>query len=79
MIVVPQAGGYWLDGQDHECPFDTRGNPILPHAAWRAKFESDDTGKCYRRFFLGRVCSISLTRTYVVSYTGKCYRLFFIL
>lgn len=57
MIVLPPGGGYWLDGQDHECPFDTRGNPILPHTTWRAKFETDDTAKCYRRFFVGRVSS----------------------
>lgn len=55
MIVLPPGGGYWLDGQDHECPFDTRGNPILPHTTWHAKFETDDTAKCYRRFFIGRV------------------------
>jgi hypothetical protein len=55
MIVLPPGGGYWLDGQDHECPFDTRGNPILPHTTWHAKFETDDTAKCYRRFFVGRV------------------------
>ncbi|XP_069682782.1 rap1 GTPase-activating protein 1 isoform X1 [Periplaneta americana] len=54
MIVLPPGGGYWLDGQDHDCPFDTRGNPILPHTSWRAKFETDDTAKCYRRFFVGR-------------------------
>lgn len=55
MIVLPPGGGYWLDGQDHDCPFDTRGNPILPNSTWRAKFETDDTAKCYRRFFVGRV------------------------
>jgi hypothetical protein len=59
MIVLPPGGGYWLDGQDHECPFDTRGNPILPHTTWHAKFETDDTAKCYRRFFIGRVSNRS--------------------
>ncbi|XP_023715903.1 rap1 GTPase-activating protein 1 isoform X4 [Cryptotermes secundus] len=54
MILLPPGGGYWLDGQDHECPFDPRGNPILPHTTWHAKFETDDTAKCYRRFFIGR-------------------------
>nr|CAD7444328.1 unnamed protein product [Timema bartmani] len=55
MIVLPPGGGYWLDGQDHDCPFDPRGQPILPHNAWRSKIETDDTAKCYRRFFVGRV------------------------
>jgi len=54
MIVLPPGGGYWLDGQDHDCPFDTRGNPILPNSTRPAKFETDDTAKCYRRFFVGR-------------------------
>lgn len=54
MIVIPDKG-YWVDGTDHECQFDHRGLPILPHGTWRAKFETDDTAKCYRRFFIGRV------------------------
>ncbi|KAJ9597843.1 hypothetical protein L9F63_011338, partial [Diploptera punctata] len=54
MIVLPPGGGYWVDGQEHDCPFDSRGNPVLPQNNWRAKFETDDTAKCYRRFFVGR-------------------------
>lgn len=67
MIVLPPEGGsggggsspagrgYWLDGAEHECAFDTMGNPVLPHADWRAhKFETDETARCYRRFFVGR-------------------------
>lgn len=54
MIVLPVNGGYWIDGTDHECIYDSRGNPVLPQAAWRGKFETDDTAKCYRRFFVGR-------------------------
>ncbi|XP_055376092.1 rap1 GTPase-activating protein 1 isoform X2 [Condylostylus longicornis] len=54
MIILPTTGGYWVDGTDHECSFDSRGNAVLPTTAWRGKFETDDTAKCYRRFFLGR-------------------------
>lgn len=54
MIVLPQNGGYWVDGTDHECAFDGHGNAVLPHNAWRAKFETDDTAKCYRRFYINR-------------------------
>lgn len=54
MIVLPSTGGYWVDGTDHTCTFDARGNPILQHSAWRGKFETDDTAKCYRRFYVGR-------------------------
>jgi RAP1 GTPase activating protein 1 len=65
MIVLPPGGGYWLDGHDHDCPFDTRGNPILPNSTWRAKFETDDTAKCYRRFFVGRVSGAPVGATRV--------------
>lgn len=54
MIAIPDKG-YWVDGTDHECHYDSRGTPVLPHGSWRAKFETDDTAKCYRRFFMGRV------------------------
>ncbi|KAK9737448.1 Rap/ran-GAP [Popillia japonica] len=53
MIAIPPQG-YWVDGTDHDCEYDHRGIPILPHGTWRAKFETDDTAKCYRRFFVGR-------------------------
>ncbi|KAF5270742.1 hypothetical protein FQA39_LY01480 [Lamprigera yunnana] len=53
MIVIPDKG-YWVDGTDHECHYDHRGQPFIPHGTWRAKIETDDTAKCYRRFFVGR-------------------------
>ncbi|XP_059478473.1 rap1 GTPase-activating protein 1 isoform X2 [Neocloeon triangulifer] len=60
MVVVPTSGGYWMDGPEQECAFDQRGEPVLPAAAsapapgWKVKFETDETAKCYRRFFMGR-------------------------
>ncbi|XP_062143207.1 rap1 GTPase-activating protein 1 isoform X2 [Drosophila sulfurigaster albostrigata] len=54
MILLPLHGGYWLDGTEHECSYDARGNPQLPQTTWMAKFETDDTAKCYRRFYAGR-------------------------
>ncbi|XP_049857059.1 rap1 GTPase-activating protein 1 [Schistocerca gregaria] len=58
MIVAPP--GYWVDGHDHDCAFDARGNPVLPQPpqpaapqAHRYKIETDETAKCYRRFFVG--------------------------
>ncbi|XP_030745428.1 rap1 GTPase-activating protein 1 isoform X2 [Sitophilus oryzae] len=53
MIAGPPKG-YWVDGTDHEEQFDHRGLPIIPHQTWRAKIETDDTAKYYRRFFVGR-------------------------
>ncbi|XP_039437570.1 rap1 GTPase-activating protein 1 isoform X3 [Culex pipiens pallens] len=50
MIVIPNSGGYWIDGTDHDAGYD-----IPSHATWRVgKIESDDTAKCYRRFFISR-------------------------
>ncbi|XP_030240969.1 rap1 GTPase-activating protein 1 isoform X2 [Drosophila navojoa] len=54
MILLPVHGGYWLDGTEHECSYDARGNPQLPQTTWMAKFEMDDTAKCYRRFYAAR-------------------------
>lgn len=60
MIAIPPKG-YWIDGTDHdEVQFDHRGVPVTPHGTWRAKFETDDTAKCYRRFFAGRVRRVLL-------------------
>ncbi|RZF37010.1 hypothetical protein LSTR_LSTR004698 [Laodelphax striatellus] len=47
MIVLPPRGGYWVE--DNDPPPTSQ----QPHQ-WRAKIETDDTAKCYRRFFLGR-------------------------
>lgn len=51
MIVLPPGGGYWVDGHEHP---PTATPQAAPAHSWRAKFETDDTAKCYRRFFLGR-------------------------
>ncbi|XP_045477828.1 rap1 GTPase-activating protein 1 isoform X2 [Harmonia axyridis] len=53
MVVVPEKG-YWVDDTEHNLQYDHRGNPVLPNSTWRAKIETDDTAKCYRRFFVGR-------------------------
>lgn len=57
MIVLPPGGGYWVDGHEHP---PTATPLAAPAHSWRAKFETDDTAKCYRRFFLGRVSPVTL-------------------
>ncbi|CAG0899756.1 unnamed protein product [Darwinula stevensoni] len=54
MIVLPPGGGYWVDGCDHDCPFDAQGNPLVPAQQGKPKFETDETARCYRRYFLGK-------------------------
>ncbi|XP_055592011.1 rap1 GTPase-activating protein 1-like isoform X1 [Uranotaenia lowii] len=50
MIVIPNSGGYWIDGTDHDAGYE-----VPSHTTWRVgKIESDDTAKCYRRFFISR-------------------------
>ncbi|XP_049533654.1 rap1 GTPase-activating protein 1 isoform X3 [Anopheles darlingi] len=50
MIVVPNSGGYWVDGTDHDTSYEPSAQ-----TNWRVgKIESDDTAKCYRRFFIAR-------------------------
>lgn len=77
MIAVPPKG-YWVDGTDHEEQYDHRGLPVIPHPTWRAKIETDDTAKCYRRFFVGRVSLQQIFRplfffiiTDLYIYTGR--------
>lgn len=66
MVVLPEKGGYWVDGAEPDCA-ETPANP--PRAGWRAKFETDDTAKCYRRFFVGRVSLITIMLPLPSSYT----------
>lgn len=54
LVVTPS--GYWVDGTDHRHPLDSAGRALLPaQPAWQPRIDQDDTAKCYRRFFVGRV------------------------
>lgn len=66
LVVTPS--GYWVDGTDHRHTLDSAGRALLPaQPAWQPRIDQDDTAKCYRRFFVGRVSlvfpptSISIT------------------
>ncbi|XP_075230099.1 rap GTPase activating protein 1 isoform X3 [Lycorma delicatula] len=50
MIVLPPGGGFWIEGHEAPAPPSAQQQPYQ----YRTKFETDDTAKCYRRFFLGR-------------------------
>ncbi|XP_072944960.1 rap1 GTPase-activating protein 1 isoform X3 [Epargyreus clarus] len=57
-IVHPPSGGYWVDGID-DTPLDEenepRPQPGTPRQnSRRYNIDTDDTAKCYRRFFLGK-------------------------
>jgi len=54
LVVTPS--GYWVDGTDHRHTLDSAGKALLPaQPAWQPRIDQDDTAKCYRRFFVGRV------------------------
>lgn len=54
-IVLPLQGGYWSDCSD-QFDVNTTGSSLCTGtSSCSFKFETDDTAKCYRRFFMGRV------------------------
>lgn len=66
LVVTPS--GYWVDGTDHRHTLDSAGRALLPaQPAWQPRIDQDDTAKCYRRFFVGRVSPISTNVLYLTS------------
>ena len=64
MVVLPQTGGYWIDGESKSANLPrleattTRRCPSTspsPPDCCRYQLEGDETAKCYRKHFLGRV------------------------
>uniref|UniRef100_A0A915AUQ0 Rap-GAP domain-containing protein n=1 Tax=Parascaris univalens TaxID=6257 RepID=A0A915AUQ0_PARUN len=57
-IVLPPAGGYWMDGVS-SCTINIDDeivacSPASSSSCVRFKLETDDTSHCYRRHFVGR-------------------------
>ncbi|XP_064353108.1 rap1 GTPase-activating protein 1 isoform X1 [Dromaius novaehollandiae] len=53
LILLPQFGGYWIEGTNHQLG----GTPVpspLPAPSARAKLECNHTAKIYRKHFLGK-------------------------
>ena len=52
-VVLPRSGGYWIDdGSDSST---ASGAPVDSSQAASCKLELDETARCYRRFFMGKV------------------------
>ncbi|XP_037243673.1 rap1 GTPase-activating protein 1-like isoform X2 [Falco biarmicus] len=55
LIILPQFGGYWIEGTSHNL---SRLSPALPDVPFpwsgKVKLESDPTAKLYRKHFLGK-------------------------
>ncbi|XP_054641308.1 rap1 GTPase-activating protein 1 isoform X3 [Dunckerocampus dactyliophorus] len=53
LILLPQFGGYWIEGTNHE-PRETQEEEQLPCPASYVKLETNSTAKIYRKQFMGK-------------------------
>lgn len=56
LILLPQFGGYWIEGTNHELGDTVEGGqlePLSPNT--RTKLECNTTANLYRKHFLGKV------------------------
>ncbi|XP_050178463.1 rap1 GTPase-activating protein 1 isoform X2 [Myiozetetes cayanensis] len=53
LILLPQFGGYWIEGTNHQLS-GTPDSPPTPAPGTRAKLEGNHTAKIYRKHFLGK-------------------------
>lgn len=60
-MVLPRSGGYWCDDGS-----DTAAAPADPSQTASCKLELDETARCYRRFFVGKV-SVTLNILFIFS------------
>ena len=62
MAVLPLNGGYWLDGMEPTClsngtsPSNGERDDVRDDARDANRLEIDETAKCYRKYFLDKVC-----------------------
>nr|XP_042710979.1 rap1 GTPase-activating protein 1-like isoform X9 [Chrysemys picta bellii] len=55
LIILPQFGGYWIEGTCHGLPRSTSALHDLPSpCSSKVKLECDPTAKLYRKHFLGK-------------------------
>ncbi|XP_016158849.1 PREDICTED: rap1 GTPase-activating protein 1 [Ficedula albicollis] len=53
LILLPQFGGYWIEGTNHQLS-GAPDSPPTPVPGARAKLEGNHTAKIYRKHFLGK-------------------------
>lgn len=54
LILLPQFGGYWIEGTNHE-PKEPPDTEQPPCSASHVKLETNSTAKIYRKNFMGKV------------------------
>ncbi|XP_029437233.1 rap1 GTPase-activating protein 1-like [Rhinatrema bivittatum] len=52
LIILPQFGGYWIEGTSHSVPSSATEQPAAPGI--KPKLECDPLAKLYRKHFLGK-------------------------
>nr|XP_020459032.1 rap1 GTPase-activating protein 1-like isoform X4 [Monopterus albus]XP_020459121.1 rap1 GTPase-activating protein 1-like isoform X4 [Monopterus albus]XP_020459201.1 rap1 GTPase-activating protein 1-like isoform X4 [Monopterus albus]XP_020459284.1 rap1 GTPase-activating protein 1-like isoform X4 [Monopterus albus] len=53
LILLPQFGGYWIEGTNHE-PKDPPEADQPPCPTYHIKLETNSTAKIYRKYFIGK-------------------------
>ncbi|XP_075376961.1 rap1 GTPase-activating protein 1 [Mycteria americana] len=53
LILLPQFGGYWIEGTNHQLSGAPE-SPPTPAPSTRARLEGNHTAKIYRKHFLGK-------------------------
>ncbi|KAJ7335863.1 hypothetical protein JRQ81_013804 [Phrynocephalus forsythii] len=55
LIILPQFGGYWIEGTSHSLPVSSSEPHDLPFpCSGKVKLEYDPTARLYRKHFLGK-------------------------
>lgn len=53
LILLPQFGGYWIEGTNHKPTEPESDQPPCPSSHF--KLETNSTAKIYRKHFMGKV------------------------
>lgn len=61
LILLPQFGGYWIEGTNHE-PKDPPDTDQPPCPTTQIKLETNNTAKTYRKTFVGKVRLVTKTK-----------------
>ncbi|XP_061591500.1 rap1 GTPase-activating protein 1 isoform X4 [Cololabis saira] len=54
LILLPQFGGYWIEGTNHDLSDTRDAEPQPPSPNTRTKLECNTTATLYRKYFLGK-------------------------
>ena len=70
LILLPQFGGYWIEGTNHQLSGAPE-SPPTPAPSTRARLEGNHTAKIYRKHFLGKVRPCGCSRHGCLGWVGS--------